>query len=117
VTIVALVAGLAWIAFEINQELQPDPRERPVIARDLPSNFRDAEIVFKERVRSMFRIESSEQTLVSELQRQGFKRQPSSPALYFEQRSFPCRLVWIVAWKADRDRLTAIDPGFTQHCL
>src|SRR6266852_7023615 len=90
----------------------------PPLARGLPANFADAEIIFKERLRFKFQLGIAESDLVRELRAQGFDLPiqetdlvvtgPLGEGLHiraqykdrkyttFSKVSFPCELVWWV---------------------
>jgi hypothetical protein len=97
---------------------------QPQIGRNLPSAFDDANRAFDARVDERFPIGSSEDTLVAELKREGFKVSENTTeaatfkffALY-DAPGLPCRLFWKVLWTSDDGKITAIAGRYSGVCL
>jgi hypothetical protein len=96
----------------------------PEIGRSLPSDFGDANHAFAARVQERFPIGSSEETLITELRREGFtisdsKVEPDtykSIALY-DRPGLPCRLTWRVLWSSQDAKISAIQGHYGGVCL
>lgn len=94
--------------------------KRPAIARNLPSNFEEAERVFNERVQRSFTIGMSEQELIRQLSTQGFdviKTDKTSGAV-FKESQLICTLVWDISWVAGDDgQVSSIRSGYKGMCV
>jgi len=73
----------------------------PEIAKALPSNFKDAESEFNNRVRSRFAAETNESNLMSELTKMGFSVDALNNRADVSRNGFPCSLEWWIIWGVD----------------
>ena len=71
----------------------------PKTARDLPANFKQAELEFDNRVRSQYEEGTSEVDLVSKLEKDGFKTDINNKTGGVSRNGFPCALKWWITWK------------------
>ena len=79
----------------------------PALGRDLPSNYAEAEKVFDERVKAEFPVGMSEDRLVAELRKLGFRCNPDQPACKSATvtRGLVFRHLWSVRWRASNDQV------------
>lgn len=113
-TLVGVFWLTAWWA------LKPSPAWRPPLAAGLPSEFREADRVFSDRVLGTFPVGSPEAVLARVLEAQGFERRDHEGRRRsnFVQQSFPCQLAWNVEWDADSDvRIAHIEAHYHGVCL
>lgn len=83
----------------------------PEIGRDLPATYAEGEVVFNQRIRQRFPLGSSEASMVSELQRQGFRRLPAYgdfEDMTFTRSEVVTETLWSVRWRARETRITEI---------
>jgi hypothetical protein len=86
----------------------------PPIADALPSNVREAEEQFDERVIQQFPLGSAERNVRSALSEQGFTVGPSGAE--FTRSRFPCSTKWIVRWQSAAGKLTSVQGIYGQIC-
>ena len=83
----------------------------PEIGRDLPAEYADGTRVFDQRVKQRFPLGSSEQAMVEELERQGFRRSAAFSGVEdatFTRDELITETLWSVRWRAQAGRITEI---------
>jgi hypothetical protein len=110
----ALVAVIAvggyWLLFP------PLPR-LPEIARDLPSNFAEADEEFGSRVKAAFPLPLAVDDLAARLSEQGFSVNTENSLAVFETRGFPCALIWRIHWETEDESVSALSSIYGGVCL
>lgn len=111
----AVLAGVPGLA---QTTLPSERHELPALAKDLPSDFEEADAVFEARIRNRFPAGTSEQEMVETLASQGFSIAPDRKIATFEDSNIVCRLIWRVSWETGSDRkLTGVDAVYGGLCL
>ena len=89
----------------------PYPR-KPVLGRDLPSNYAEGKKVFDGRVKAKFPIGMAETRFIEELRNQGFSIDPTPEGWDHMSatiiRGLIFRTVWSVRWRAGADRIQEV---------
>jgi hypothetical protein len=83
----------------------------PQIGRDLPSTYAEGEQVFDRRVKVRFPAGTSEQSVIAELHRQGFRLLPTREGVRdatFIRDEWIFQTIWSVRWRAKDGRIQEI---------
>ena len=94
----------------------------PLLARDLPSNFKLGENEFQKRVDDTFPVGTDNAVVVDYLSNQGFSTRASNAEseqiASFRISRFPCNLIWRIYWTVDeKDKLSTIRAQYGGVCL
>ena len=94
----------------------------PEIARGLPNNFEEASLVLEHRLRKKFPEGSSVSQMIAELKRQGFSvsRVPttkSDGSASFGKKILIGKLIWMVWWRSEQDRIAELQAYHACICL
>lgn len=89
----------------------------PDIAKNLPSNFADADEEFNERVQARYNNGIDTVELTDQLKEEGFDVDTGGTAQVTRSK-FPCTLIWRVTWTNDiAAKATNIEGSYGGSCL
>lgn len=116
-----IIAGLsiltiAGMAFLWNAMYEPFVLP-PEIGRDLPADFHQADLLFKERVAKSYLSGTRESELVTRLKSDGFSVLAEQQLASFSKTDFPCTLRWLITWKSMDQRVTKLEGRYDSSCL
>lgn len=90
----------------------------PEIARDLPSNFKEANNEFKRRVQETYSNDLSVAELTKNLRESGFEVNDEDEYASISRDKFPCKLIWRITWTNDlSDGINDIKGIYGGSCL
>lgn len=89
----------------------------PEIGRNLPKNFHEADLLFKDRVARHYALGTHESELITQLMSEGFNVLPEHQLASFKKNTFPCALRWVVTWVSVDARVTKVEGRYDSSCL
>lgn len=110
------ILTIAGMAFLWNAMYEPFVLP-PEIGRDLPANFHEADLLFKDRVERSYAPGLPESAFIARLTSEGFTVLAEHQLASFSKTDFPCTLRWLITWESAAGRVTKVEGSYDSSCL